>query len=102
VSRATGHLHIARGADGHVSVSVPDYLEPLDEFLEGTSRSVLRLVLGHAREPGPVPWELGDDSCHLTVRADAVVVENADNGQAVTLPRAEFVALVAEFQRATL
>lgn len=102
MSKATRSIQFARGDSGYVSASVPDDLRPLGDFFEsdiGNSAATLRLVVKHVRGPGRQPWRFAGDSCRLTVRDDEVVIENDVNGQAVTLPRADFLHIAADFER---
>jgi hypothetical protein len=99
VSKATRFVQFARGDSGHVSVAVPDDLQPLGDFFEsdiGNSAATLRLVVGQVRCAGP---QFAGDSCRLTVRGDDVVIENDVTGQSVTLPRTDFLNLAAQFER---
>jgi hypothetical protein len=73
---------------------------PIDDFLEsdiGDDLTELRFVADRARHAEPAPWGFGGDSCHITVDADDVLVENDFTGQQVTLPRSEFLKILDDY-----
>lgn len=102
MAKTTESVRFTRNADGCVNVSVPPDLQPLDDFLEtdlGDS-DALELVVGRVRDAATTRWVFGGDCCHLTVRGGEVLIENDFSGREVTLSRAEFLVIVAEFARA--
>jgi uncharacterized protein YacL (UPF0231 family) len=102
VDRAVKCVEFGRRDDGHVSVSATPDLQPLDEFLEtdiGDNLSDLELVTHHARHPGSDPWGFGGDSCHVTIAAEEVLVENDSTGQQVALSRSEFLEILRDYAK---
>jgi hypothetical protein len=75
----------------------------LADFLEGDigdDVADLELVIEHVAHPGPHPWGFGGDSCHVTVDADEVLVENDVTGEQVTLSRTDFLTVLHDHARA--
>jgi len=100
MGRTPESVRFARARDGHVSVSAPRDLQPIEDFLEsdiGDNVPELELVIEHARNPGPAPWGFGGDSCHVSIGPDDVRVENDFTGEYVTLPRLDFLHILAEY-----
>lgn len=83
-----------------MSVSASPDLQPLDDLLEGDigeNIPDLEIIAEHTRNPGPDPWGFGGDSCHVSIGPGEVHVENDATGQAVTMPRAEFLRILDEY-----
>ena len=75
----------------------------LGDFLEGDigdDVADLALVIEHVAHPGPHPRGFGGDSCHVTVDADEVLVENDVTGEQVTLSRTDFLTVLHDHARA--
>lgn len=75
----------------------------LGDFLDGDigdNVADLELVIDHVAHPGPHPWGFSGDSCHVTVDADEVLVENDLTGEQVTLSRTDFLTVLHDYARA--
>ena len=75
MGRTPDSVRFDRAGDGHISVSAPRDLQPIEDFLEsdiGDNVPELELVIEHARNPGPSSWGFGGDSCHVSIGPDDV------------------------------
>ncbi len=103
MGRTPDSVRFARARDGHVSVSAPLDLQPIEDFLEsdiGDDVPGLELVIEHARHPGPGAWGFAGDSCHVSIGPDDVRVENDFTGEYVTLPRLDFLHILDDYATA--
>lgn len=100
MGRTPESVRFARAQDGHVSVSAPHDLQPIDDFLEsdiGENVAELESLIAHAREPNPAPRGFAGDSCHVSIGPEDVRVENDFTGEYVTLPRVAFLDILTAY-----
>ena len=100
MGRTPEAVRFARARDGHVSVSAPHDLQPIDDFLEsdiGENVAELESLIAHTRDPNPAPRGFAGDSCHVSIGREDVLVENDFTGEHVTLPRADFLDILTAY-----
>ncbi|HEY0451391.1 hypothetical protein [Actinophytocola sp.] len=68
----------------------------VDDFLEAEigDSGLLDELAEHVRTGET--WQLGGDSCHLTVHGQHVTIENDFNDESATMSRDEFLGILGE------